>query len=131
MLHPLLALAKKLRKECPWDKKQTMKTIPPLIMEEAQEILEAVEKKDWDNMKEEIGDVLFNLCLLIQMAEEKNHFTAQEVIDAIETKIVSRHTWVFGEDTAASAEEALALWRENKEKEKKKRKGIKKTRTKS
>jgi uncharacterized protein YabN with tetrapyrrole methylase and pyrophosphatase domain len=119
MLTPLLQLAKKLRKECPWDKKQTMKTIPPMIMEEAQEILQAVEKKDWENMKEEIGDVLFNLCLLIQMGEEKKYFKAQDVMDAIEEKIISRHTWVFGKDKATTAEEALAIWNKNKKKERK------------
>jgi uncharacterized protein YabN with tetrapyrrole methylase and pyrophosphatase domain len=119
MLDPLLQLAKKLRKECPWDKKQTLKTIPPMLIEETQEMIEAIEKKDWENMKEEIGDVLFNLCLLMQMAEEKKYFTAQEVMDAIEEKIISRHTWVFGGDKATTAEEALKIWNKNKKAEKK------------
>lgn len=119
MLDPLLQLAKKLRKECPWDKKQTLKTIPPMLIEETQEMIEAIEKKDWENMKEEIGDVLFNLCLLMQMAEEKKHFTAQEVMDAIEEKIIFRHTWVFGGDKATTAEEALKIWNKNKKAEKK------------
>lgn len=118
MLTPLLTLAKKLRKECPWDKKQKMKNIPPMLMEEAEEILQAIEKKDWENLKEEIGDVLFNLCLLIQMAEEKRLFTAQDVIDTSEAKIIERHTWVFGKDKAKTAAEALALWKKNKQKRK-------------
>lgn len=118
MLTPLLQLAKTLRKECPWDKKQKMKNIPTMLIEEAQETLEAIEKKDWENMKEEIGDVLFNLCLLIQMAEEKKLFTAQEVVDASEAKIIERHTWVFGKDKATTAEEALELWKKNKQKKK-------------
>lgn len=120
MLKELLKLAKTLRgpNGCPWDKKQKLKNIPPMIQEEAEEILEAIQKKDWENMKEEIGDVLFNLCLLIQMAEEKKYFKAKDVIDAIEKKIISRHTWVFGKDKASTAEEALALWKKNKTKEK-------------
>lgn len=119
MLIPLLQLAKKLRKVCPWDKKQKMKNIPPMLIEEAQEILQAIENKDWENMKEEIGDVLFNLCLLIQMAEEKKYFTAQEVINSTETKIIERHTWVFGKDKATTAEDALKLWQKNKAKKRK------------
>jgi len=118
-MEKLLKIAKKLRKECPWDKKQTMKTIPPMLIEEVQEIIQAVEKKDWQNMKEEIGDVLFNLCLLIQMGEEKKYFTAKEVVDSAEEKIISRHTWVFGEDKATTAEEALSIWKKNKNLEKK------------
>lgn len=118
MLTPLLKLAKTLRKECPWDKKQKMKNIPPMLIEETQEILEAIEKKDWENLKEEIGDVLFNLCLLIRMAEEKKHFSAKEVIDAIEEKIIARHTWVFGKDKASTPEEALKLWQKNKQRKK-------------
>ena len=118
-MEKLLQLAKTLRKKCPWDKKQKMKNIPPMLIEEAQEILQAIEKKDWNNLKEEIGDVLFNLCLLIRMAEEKKHFTGKEVIDAIEEKIISRHTWVFGKDKATTPEEALRLWQRNKAKKRK------------
>lgn len=118
MLTKLLKIAKRLRKDCPWDRDQTMENIPPMIIEEAEEILAEIKKGDWSEMKKEVGDVLFNLCLLITMAEEKKLFTAQDVIDACEEKIISRHTWVFGKDKASTPEEALALWKKNKEKEK-------------
>lgn len=116
MLKNLLKLARKLRSKtgCPWDQKQTMKKIPPMLIEESQEIAEAIQKKDWKNLKEEIGDVLFNLCLLIIMAEEKKLFTAPEVINACDKKIRTRHTWVFGKDKARTAAEALKLWKKNK-----------------
>lgn len=118
-MEKLLKLAKTLRKECPWDKKQKMKNIPTMLIEEAEEILQAIEKKDWENMKEEIGDVLFNLCLLIEMAQEKKLFSAEEVVNAAEAKIIERHTWVFGNDKATTAEEALKLWQKNKAKKRK------------
>lgn len=119
MLDKLLKLAKKLRSKdgCPWDKERVMADFPPLLIEESEEISEAIEKEDWENLKEEIGDVLFNLCLLMQIAEEEGHFSAKDVIKASSDKIISRHTWVFGKDKAETAEEALKLWKQNKKRE--------------
>lgn len=116
MIDKLLRLAKKLRgpKGCPWDKERVMADFPPLLIEESEEIKEAIAKADWENLQEEIGDVLFNLCLLMQIAEEEGHFTAKDVINSSSEKIISRHTWVFGKDTAKTAEEALRLWKKNK-----------------
>lgn len=108
-----------------------MDKIPPMIIEEAEEILEEIKKEDWGEMKKEIGDVLFNLCLLITMAEEEGHFTAKDVITSCEEKIISRHTWVFGDDTAETPEEALALWKKNKLKESKDAKDTKDAQDKS
>lgn len=113
---PLLKLAKTLRKKCPWDKKLTMADVPKLLIEESEEIREAIEKKDWKNLKEEIGDVLFNLCMLMTIAEEKKHFKADDVLKSCHDKIVERHTWVFGNDKAKTPEEALELWKKNKKK---------------
>jgi len=112
----LLTLAKTLRKKCPWDKKLKMSDIPKLLIEESEEIREAIGKKDWENLKEEIGDVLFNLCLLITIAEERKLFSAKDLLQASHDKIVERHTWVFGKDKVKTAEEALALWNKNKKK---------------
>ena len=121
MIDELLKLAKILRdpdKGCPWDRERVLADFPKLLIEETEEIREAINKSDWTNLKEEIGDVLFNLCLLMQVAEEDGHFTSKEVTDAIEQKIISRHTWVFGKDKASTPEEALALWKKNKAAEK-------------
>jgi uncharacterized protein YabN with tetrapyrrole methylase and pyrophosphatase domain len=116
MLKSLLSIAKKLRRECPWDKKQTLSKYPDRLLEESEEIREAIKKKDWPNLKEEIGDVLFNLIMMMQIAEEKGHFTADETIQACEKKIIERHTWVFGDDIASTPEEVMKLWKRNKEK---------------
>ena len=118
MLNKLLLLAKILRSEngCPWDKKQSLADYPARLIEESEEIKEAISQEDWSNLEEEIGDVLFNLCMLMQIAEENKLFTAKKVIDTCHDKIVKRHSWVFGDDKANSAEEALELWNKNKKK---------------
>lgn len=117
----LVKLAKRLRAPggCPWDQKQTIESLMKCIEEEADEVKEAIKKKDHPNLKEELGDLLFSMIMVMNIAEEGEHFTAHDVMKAIEEKIRSRHTWVFGSDKAATAEEALALWRRNKQKEKK------------
>lgn len=119
MLQNLLSLARFLRSPsgCPWDRARKFKDLPPMLIEESEEIAQAIRKKDWKNLREEIGDVLYNLCMLMIMAEEKGYFTAKDVIDNSEKKIKTRHTWVFGKDKATTPEEVLKLWKKNKSKE--------------
>lgn len=114
----LKKLAEKLRGKngCPWDKKQTIKSMLENIIGEAEEVKEAIEKEDYENLKEELGDLLFNIVMIAQIAEEKKLFTISEVLRDIEKKILDRHTWVFGKDKAKTADEALALWKRNKKK---------------
>ena len=124
----IIDLAKTLRSEkgCPWDRKQTTESMIKYLQDELLELEEAVAKKDYPNLEEEVGDILFSLVLLVQIAGEESAKTGTEevkfknVLDKIEEKIISRHTWVFGDDKAETAEEALALWKANKEKERKK-----------
>lgn len=115
----LLKLAATLRSEkgCPWDKEQTIDTMTKYLHDELAELEEAIAKRDFDNLEEEAGDILFSLVLLIQIAGEENKVSFKNVLNKIEQKIISRHTWVFGDDKAETAEEALALWRKNKKKE--------------
>jgi tetrapyrrole methylase family protein / MazG family protein len=103
---------------CPWDRKQTISSMLKHIDEEVQEVREAIENGDHDNLKEELGDVLFQIVMIAQIAKEKGYFKMEDVLAEIEHKIVSRHTWVFGDDKVENAEEALAMWKENKKKEK-------------
>ena len=123
-MHPqfknLVEIAAKLRAEggCPWDRKQSIASMAPKILEEGQEVMEAVEKEDWENLEEELGDVLFNIVMISQIASEEKKFDIQTVLEKIAEKLISRHTWVFGTDKAATAEEALALWMKNKATEK-------------
>ena len=112
----LLDISAKLRGEggCPWDREQTLETMRPLVLDEAQELSEAIEKGDLENIEEEIGDVLFCLIMISQIAHEKGHFDMGTVLEKNVHKLISRHTWVFGDDKAETAEEALALWKKNK-----------------
>ena len=119
----LVDICKKLRSEdggCPWDRAQTFETMKKCILDEAEEVAQAIDKNDIPNLEEELGDLLFNIFIIAQIASEKGDFDLKSVLEKISEKIVSRHTWVFGEDKAATAEEALALWKKNKVKERSK-----------
>lgn len=115
----LLEIAAKLRAEggCPWDREQSIASMSPKLLEEAQEVQEAVKKKDWENLEEELGDVLFNIVMIAQIASEEGKFDMGGVLEKIAEKLISRHTWVFGSDKASTAEEALELWIKNKQTE--------------
>lgn len=93
----LLELLRKLRgaEGCAWDREQTIESFAPYIMSEAKEIEEAVQKKDYQGLKEELGDVLYNVLQLAAIAEEQGHFTLKEVLDRTHAKIVRRHPHVF------------------------------------
>jgi tetrapyrrole methylase family protein / MazG family protein len=99
---------------CPWDKKQTIKSMLKNISDEAKEVEDAINNEDHENLKEELGDLLFNVIMIAQIAEEEGHFTISEVLSDIEKKILTRHSWVFGEDKAKTPEEAIELWNKNK-----------------
>ncbi|WP_428075021.1 MazG family protein [Candidatus Avelusimicrobium luingense] len=104
---------------CPWDKKQTHESLIKNMREEAEELVAAIEKKDVDNMKEELGDVLLQVLLHAQIAKEEGFFTIDDVIQGLYDKLHRRHPHVFGDHAkAATPEEALAVWKEMKKKEK-------------
>lgn len=124
----LINLAEKLRSAtgCPWDRQQTIESMLEHLEEEAGEVKEAIHKGDHKNLREELGDLLFQIVMISTIAKEKKYFTMNDVLRDIDKKIRSRHTWVFGKDKAKTPEEALAMWKRNKEKEKAKRKIVKK-----
>ncbi len=116
----LCKLAEKLRspKGCPWDKEQTIKSMLAGIKEETEEVAQAIENGDNKNLQEELGDVIFQVVMIAQIAKEEGYFDMEEVLESIYDKIVSRHTWVFGKDKAKTAEEVIKIWNRNKRKEK-------------
>jgi len=118
----LTKIAKKLRspKGCPWDRSRKLEDMPKYMREEIEEVIEAIEKNDPENLKEEIGDILFTLILTAQIAEEEGKFRMEDVLKGIEKKIIERHTWVFGKDKVNTPEEALVKWNENKSAERSK-----------
>lgn len=103
---------------CPWDKKQTHESLIKCLQNESQELIDAINNKDDENMKEELGDVLLQVLIHSQIAAEEGKFTIDDVIQGLHDKLHRRHPHVFGEHAkAASPEEALAVWREMKRKE--------------
>ncbi|MFT7184582.1 MAG: hypothetical protein ACI9QC_000927 [Oceanicoccus sp.] len=115
----LLEIAEKLRAECPWDKKQTLKSLLPHLIEECEEVKEAIESGKSEDIADEMGDVLFTMLLMAQIASETNDFDMGTILEASAAKMISRHSWVFGTDEASTPEEATELWLKNKAKEKK------------
>lgn len=95
---------------CPWDKAQTHKSITQNMIEEAFEAVEAIEDNDIDHMREELGDVLLQVVLQSQIAQDAGEFTIDDVISDVNDKIIRRHPHVFGDVKAGSAEEVLKIW---------------------
>lgn len=108
-----------LRRECPWDKVQTLESMKKYLVDESNEVFEAVEKKDMDNLCEELGDVLLQVLLYSQIASETANFTIHDVVDGISRKMIRRHPHVFSDVKIETKEEGIALWEEIKKKEKK------------
>jgi uncharacterized protein YabN with tetrapyrrole methylase and pyrophosphatase domain len=110
----LRAICAQLRAHCPWDQKQTLESVAPLVVEEGEELRQAALKSDWDNLREEVGDVLFNLLLTVQIAEEQGLFTWSDVLSGEAEKMIFRHPHVYGDSKAETAEEALVEFRRMK-----------------
>ena len=103
---------------CPWDKVQTKESIRENMIEEAYELVDAINKNDDEAMREEIGDVLMQAAFHTVFAEERGAFDRNDVVSALCEKLITRHTHVFGADSAKSAGSALEVWTKNKQKEK-------------
>ncbi len=103
-------IVKKLRKECPWDKEQTNESIKAATLEEAYEALEAIDKNDYEELKYELGDLLFHIVFHSVMAEEKNKFNIDEVIKSIQDKLIRRHPHVFSTVEVENSEDVKRNW---------------------
>jgi MazG family protein len=109
----LLAVVARLRdpeRGCPWDLKQTFRTILPYTLEEAYEVAEAIEVDDMVELCEELGDLLFQVAIYSRMAEEKGDFDFGDVVASISTKMIRRHPHVFGDADVASEAEVRENW---------------------
>lgn len=103
---------------CPWDQKQTHESLKDCLLEESQEVLEAIDNKDDDNLCEELGDVLLQVVMHAQIAAEEGRFTMEDVVQGVSEKMVRRHPHVFGDVKVDSVEEGLDLWNMIKQQEK-------------
>ena len=103
---------------CPWDREQTLATLRPFLLEETYEALDAIDRGDPAELREELGDLLFEVVFLARIAEEAGDFTVRDAIESIATKLVRRHPHVFGDaERARSAEEVLGRWEDLKREE--------------
>lgn len=107
-------IVKRLRKECPWDREQTNDSIKSNTIEEAYEVVEAIDNKDFDELKKELGDLLLHVVFHTQIAEEDNYFTIDDVIDSIQEKLIRRHPHVFGEVIVTNSYQVKKNWEEIK-----------------
>ena len=105
---------------CPWDREQTFDSIKPYTLEETYEVLDAIDRRDWPGLAEELGDFILQAVFYAEMAEEAGHFTIGDTLDAINAKLIRRHPHVFGEETARTAGDVKRIWGEVKAAEKKK-----------
>lgn len=117
----LIRIVAKLRSEdgCPWDREQTFESLKKCLADETEEVFQAIDCQDMENLCEELGDVLLQVVMNSQIAAEKGLFTIDDVVDGICRKMVRRHPHVFGDAKASTPEESLKLWKQMKEQEKK------------
>ena len=116
----LLAIMTRLRdpdEGCPWDTQQEFSTIAPYTIEEAYEVAEAIAQNDHDALKDELGDLLFQVVFHAQMAHEENSFDFSDVVDSICDKMLRRHPHVFGDAEAHSEHDQTIAWEAQKEEE--------------
>jgi tetrapyrrole methylase family protein/MazG family protein len=125
-LNQLIEIMAKLRGEkgCPWDREQTRESLKPFIVEETYEVLEAIDEGNPEAIKEELGDLLFQIVFQSRIAQERGEFGMAEVIEKIGSKMIARHPHVFGDADYKTSGEVLVHWEAQKKKEGKQRESI-------
>lgn len=119
-INELLAIMARLRDPdggCPWDIEQDFDSIAPYTIEESYEVAEAIAERDWDGLKDELGDLLFQVVYHAQMAAEEGKFAFADVVDAISAKMIRRHPHVFGDAEIADAGAQTVAWEDHKKAE--------------
>lgn len=116
-LEGLIKIMDALREGCPWDREQTRESLKPYLIEEAYELLEALEEGEPAKIKEELGDLLFQIVFHSRIASERGEFQMKDVVEAISEKMRLRHPHVFGDEKYSTAGEVAAHWEEQKKKE--------------
>ncbi len=106
----LVKIMRKLRKECPWDREQTNDSIKAATLEEAYEVVEAIDEKKFDDLKGELGDLLLHIVFHSAIAEDNKKFNINEVIDSINDKLIRRHPHVFGNVKVNGNQDIMRNW---------------------
>lgn len=109
---------------CPWDREQTFDSIKPYTLEETYEVLDAIDRRDWDELRGELGDFILQAVFYAQMADEEGRFEIGDCLDAINEKLVRRHPHVFAGESASTGSQVLKRWDEIKAEERKAKKDV-------
>lgn len=117
-LEQIMAQLRDPESGCPWDLKQSFDTIVPHTIEETYEVVDAIHNRDWPNLKEELGDLLFQVIFYSQLAKEQQLFDFSEVVETVNEKLTRRHPHVFSDVEFESDEQINANWEAEKAKEK-------------
>jgi ATP diphosphatase len=120
-IEDLIAIMTRLRAPeigCPWDLKQDFRSIAPYTIEEAYEVADAIERGDFEDLRDELGDLLLQVVFHAQMASEENRFAFPDVVEAITTKLIRRHPHIFGDLDLSNAAAVKERWDEIKAEEK-------------
>lgn len=119
-LQQLIDLMARLRGPdgCPWDREQSFNTIKKYTVEETYEVLDAIDRRDWNGLREELGDFVLQAVFYAQMASEEGLFSFGDCLDAINEKLIRRHPHIFGDETARTGDQVLKRWEEIKAEEK-------------
>lgn len=104
---------------CPWDRQQTIESFKEHFSNEADEVIAAIKANDIENLKEELGDLLWNILFISQIAKEDELFDIHDVMKEVQDKIIRRHPHVFGDKKAKTPQEVLKHWHKSKQEEKK------------
>jgi MazG family protein len=113
----LVQIMEELREQCPWDKKQTIQTLRPLTIEETYELADAIDNNNWQQIKEELGDLLLHIVFYSRIGAEQQQFSIDEMINGICDKLVARHPHIYGEVKVQDEEEVKRNWEKLKMKE--------------
>lgn len=116
----LVQIMAKLRspKGCPWDKQQNHRSLLPYLFSEAAELKHALKTQNWENVKEELGDLLLQIVFHSRIAQENGHFSISDVISEINNKLIRRHPHVFSTEKLYTARQVRQRWEKIKRKEK-------------
>jgi ATP diphosphatase len=125
-LQKLLDLVARLRapEGCPWDREQTLPDVRAYLLEEAHELAGAIDAGDWEELGEELGDMLFQVAFIGRLAEEAGAFSLSQVIDGVHRKMVERHPHVFGDEVLADSAAVRQAWERRKLRQEPKRESL-------
>lgn len=113
----LVGIMNDLREKCPWDKKQTIKTLRQLTIEETYELADSITDEDWNGIKEELGDLMLHVLFYARIGEEMSKFNLEDVLEGISAKLIARHPHIYGDVVVNNEDEVKRNWEKLKLKE--------------